>query len=130
MNELLVKDLLPDLEKATDVRQRVEEVRKKKPQQTLTTNPGWIVNFSNGTSASWPAYAIQTTSVALPAPASLYSIASLTPQQFNQYEQLLNQYEQLQNSTFSQMPMPSGGINIRASEPTGILDVLGSWFSK
>ena len=123
MNELLVKDLLPDLEKATDVRQRVEEVRKKKPQQTLTTNPGWIVNFSNGTSASWPAYAIQTASVALLAPASLYSIASLTPQQFNQYEQL-------QNSTFSQMPMPSGGINIRASEPTGILDVLGSWFSK
>ena len=127
MNELLVKDLLPDLEKATDVRQRIREVRKK-PAPSQISRDQSVFDAMNR--AAWMATAISTTSVglsttsvALPAPASLYSIASLTPQQFNQYEQL-------QNSTFSQMPMPSGGINIRASEPTGILDVLGSWFSK
>ena len=116
MNELLVKDLLPDLEKATDVRQRIREVRKK-PAPSQISRDQSVFDAMNR--AAWPVSAIQTASGAL----SLYSIASLTPQQFNQYEQL-------QNSTFSQMPMPSGGINIRASEPTGILDVLGSWFSK
>ena len=42
MNELLVKDLLPDLELATDVKAKVEEAREqhKKTSQSVTWSNG------------------------------------------------------------------------------------------
>lgn len=59
---LLVKDILPELEKAGDVRQRIEEVRAKRQQnqspQQWQLEPGRVI-FSN-VSSSWAAVSLVT----------------------------------------------------------------------
>lgn len=121
MNELLVKDILPELEKAPDVRQRIEEVRKK-PAPSRDN-----ANWSNGTSL-WPAFAISTASSVL----------------FNDMNSMYwNQSASMRAQTLAQFqnafPAPSGGVNLRDEydEPVrkrtsaaGIFEAMTNWFSK
>ena len=114
MNELLVKDLLPDLEQATDVRQRIQEVRKK-PAPSQISRDQSVFDAMN--QAARMATAISTTSAVL----SWNAISATSLPLQNPIHNLAMQ------DAFNQ----AQAERLRAASAiAGVFSGIGSWFSK
>ena len=116
MNELLVKDLLPDLEQATDVRQRIQEVRKK-PAPSQISRDQSVFDAMN--QAARMATAISTTTTSAVLSWNAISATSLPLQNPIHNLAMQDAFNQAQAERLR-----------AASAIAGVFSGIGSWFSK